>query len=201
VLDEQQQTAVAAGLREGSREAWARLYDAYSVDVWRYVARLLGQDSAAVADTVQETFLEAARSARRFDPSRGSLWGWLAGIAHHRVAGYWRQAQRAAALKRVAASEGVGIQRWLEADSTGSPGRAAEQLEICELVRGVLADLPAEYAALLAAKYMDERTLEQLADQFGGSIDAVKSKLARARRELRAKLERLTREPSRTAKG
>ncbi|HKD38079.1 MAG TPA: sigma-70 family RNA polymerase sigma factor [Pirellulales bacterium] len=198
MLDEQQQTAVAAGLREGSREAWAWLYDAYSTDVWRYVARLLGPDSAAVADAVQETFLEAARSARRFDPSRGSLWGWLTGIAHHRVAAYWRQAQRAAALKRLAESEGAAIQRWLNADAAGTADRAALQLEVNELVRAVLAELPADYAALLAGKYIDERSLEQLTRQFGGSVEAVKSKLARARREFRAKFERITREPTRS---
>ena len=61
MLDEPEQLAVAAGLREGRREAWTRLYDAYSRDVWRYVARLLGPEAAAVADAVQETFMEAAR--------------------------------------------------------------------------------------------------------------------------------------------
>lgn len=200
MLDEQQQTAVAAGLREGSREAWTRLYDGYSTDVWRYVARLIGQDSAGVADAVQETFLEAARSAGRFDSSRGTLGSWLTGIAHHRVAAYWRQAQRAAALRRLAESEGAAIHRWLEADSASSADGNIQRLETNKLVRAALAELPSDYAALLAAKYMDERTLEQLAGQFGGSVEAMKSKLARARRDFRAGFERLTREPSRTLK-
>lgn len=200
MLDEQQQTAVAAGLREGSREAWARLYDAYSTDVWRYVARLLGQDSAAVADAVQETFLEAARSAGRFDSSRGTFGSWLMGIAHHRVTAYWRQAQRAAALRRVAERERAAIHRWLEADSAGSADGNVQRIETNELVRAVLAELPADYAVLLAAKYMDDRSLKQLAEQFGGSVEAAKSKLARARREFRAGFERLTRETSRTVK-
>ena len=47
LLDANDQLAVIRGLREGSRDAWARLYDNYSVDIWRYVARLLGPDAAS----------------------------------------------------------------------------------------------------------------------------------------------------------
>jgi len=54
LLDEPDQLAVIRGLQTGCRDAWARLYDGYSVDVWRYVARLLGGDTANVADVVQE---------------------------------------------------------------------------------------------------------------------------------------------------
>ena len=65
-----------------------------------------------------------------------------------------------------------------------------------ELVRATLADLPADYAALLTEKYLDDRELAELSVRTGTSVEAVKSKLARARREFRAKFERLTREPT-----
>jgi RNA polymerase sigma-70 factor (ECF subfamily) len=155
---------------------------------------LLGREGAAVADAVQETFLEAARSARHFDPGRGTLWTWLTGIAHHRVAAYWRQAQRAATLRRLVESRAAEIRHWLDAaEPDAGPW---EQLETIDLVRSVLAELPPDYAGLLTGKYLDERSLTDLAIQYGGSTDAVKSKLARARREFRTKFERLTREPS-----
>src|SRR5204863_9659214 len=85
LLDEHEQLAVIRGLREGSSEAWTRLYESYSVDVWRYVARLLGANAAEIGDVVQEVFREAARSARQFEPGRGTLWSWFIGIAHHRA--------------------------------------------------------------------------------------------------------------------
>ena len=98
LLSEQDQLVVVRGLRNGDRDAWTALYDGYSEDVWRYVARLLGADATAVADVVQEVFLAAARSARGFNPERGTLWNWLSGIAHHQVATYWRQGARLARL-------------------------------------------------------------------------------------------------------
>jgi RNA polymerase sigma-70 factor (ECF subfamily) len=150
-----------------------------------------------VADVVQETFIEAAQSAASFDSTRGTLWTWLVGIAHHRVAAHWRQAARTAKLRKLAELRADEIRHWLDAaETTGQPWKQQELAEFAELVRATLAELPADYAALLTAKYIDERELADLSEQTGSSIDAVKSKLARARREFRTRFERLSREPT-----
>jgi RNA polymerase sigma-70 factor (ECF subfamily) len=73
------------------------------------------------------------------------------------------------------------------------------EADLADFVRAVLAELSADYAALLTAKYLDDRTLADLAGEFGGSVEATKSKLARARREFRAKFEFLSKEPSPSA--
>src|SRR6516165_9585156 len=93
-MDVHQERAIAQGLRDGKPEAWRALYDAYAERVWRCVARLLGPESADVADVVQETFLAAARSARTFDAARGTLWLWLWGIARNQVAVHCRKEKR-----------------------------------------------------------------------------------------------------------
>ncbi|HZZ27729.1 MAG TPA: sigma-70 family RNA polymerase sigma factor [Pirellulales bacterium] len=186
MLDEPAQHAVIRGLQAGDRDAWAKLYDNYSLDVWRYVARLLGPDAATVADVVQETFLEAAGSAGRFDPQRGTLWSWLTGIAHHKLAACWRQAARAARVKTLAEAQAISLHRRL---NDGQPFPLAEQRELADLVRAALAELTPEYAALLTAKYLDEHSLSQMAGQWGNTVEAIKSKLARARAEFRTQFE------------
>jgi RNA polymerase sigma-70 factor (ECF subfamily) len=194
VLDEPDQQAVICGLRLGDRDAWSALYDGYSADIWRYVARLVGSETAAVADIVQETFLAAARSARQFDPQRGTLWAWLSGIAHHQSAVYWRQINKVQRLREQVEARADELRRWLETSEPADEPWA--RLELADAVRGVLADLPADYSALLTAKYLDERTLDELSRESGGTVDAIKSKLARARREFRARMEVLVREPT-----
>ncbi len=194
MLDEPDQQAVIRGLRLGDRDAWSALYDGYSADIWRYVARLVGAEATAVADIVQETFLAAARSARQFDPQRGTLWAWLSGIAHHQSALYWRQINKVQRLKELVEARADELRRWLETSEAADEPWA--RLELADAVRGVLADLPADYAALLTAKYLDERTLDELSRESGGTVDAIKSKLARARREFRARMEVLVREPT-----
>lgn len=183
--------AVFRNLRDGDRNAWTTLYDRYSEDVWRYVARLIGPDAAAVADVVQEVFLAAARGARRFDPDRGTPWGWLAGIAHHQSAAYWRERGRTARLQALLESGQTDLRRLL--DHAEPVDDLLQRRELIDVVRLVLAELPSDYAVLLMAKYQEERTLDELAEQLGGSVDAVKSKLARARREFKSKFEKLSR--------
>lgn len=199
MLSPSEQLAVVRGLRGGDRGAWATLYDSYSEEVWRYAASLIGGDGSAVADLVQETFLEAARSARTFDPEKGTLWSWLAGIVHHRAAAHWRAVARTARLRDLAEAGEIEIRRL--SDDRDSPVAAAERRELADQVRRVLAELPADYAALLTGKYLDERTLEELAEQCGGSVEAVKSKLARARREFREQFERLTKATTKSPAG
>src|SRR5262245_39220399 len=107
----------------------------------------MGARASDVADVVQETFLAAARSARQFDSSRGTLWSWLAGIAHHQTAAFWRRTDRAGKIRALADAAALEARQWLAAST--SPYNACEQRELAELVRHVLAELPAEYAALL----------------------------------------------------
>jgi RNA polymerase sigma-70 factor (ECF subfamily) len=201
LLAPDEQTAVARGLRDGATEAWTALYDGFAVDVWRYVARLLGADGTGVADVVQETFLGAARSAGGFDPARGTLAGWLFGIAHRQVGLHRRKQCRIDRQRRAAVEAAEDAQRDAEraatriADGRADPAaEALERRELTDQVRSVLADMSAEYARLLLAKYLDDRSLSDLAGEQGDSVDAVKSKLARARREFRTKYERATRE-------
>jgi RNA polymerase sigma-70 factor, ECF subfamily len=190
LLDEHEQLVVIHGLREGDRDAWATLYDGYSVDIWRCVARLLGKDVAAVSDVVQEVFMDAARSARQFDPNRGTLWNWLVGIAHHRVSAHWQQTKRQARLQQMAETGEVDVHHLLDGQLAAKT--SGETQEAAEFVRGVLAELSFEYASLLTAKYLDDQSLVTISSQFGGSVEAIKSKLARARQEFRSKFEFLT---------
>ncbi len=200
---------LARGLAAGSTAAWHQLYDAHSEAVWRCVARRVGPHGAEVADIVQETFLAAARAARSFDPARGSLWAWLSGIARRQAALHFRRKQTRPeaggtdpvgnALRGVPrtgnarnATEGIPYSREAQ------PDELVALAETALAVRQVLGNLPVDYETLLVGKYMDGLSLEDLAAAEGVSIDAISSKLARARRAFREAFERLDK-PSRSA--
>lgn len=187
MLSPEEQRAIGRRLQEGDREAWAALYEHYSIAVWRLTAGRVGPDAAGVADIVQEVFLAAAKSARGFDSEQGTLWSWLTGIVHRQVSSYWRKAERADRWRALAESGRIDAVRWFE--SSESPLEIEEQREEADLVRRVLAELSADYALLLTSKYLNELSLEEMAIQFESSVEATKSKLARARREFRAAFE------------
>jgi RNA polymerase sigma-70 factor, ECF subfamily len=179
LLDGDQLTAVTEGLRAGRAEAWAALYDAYALDAWRFAARLVGGDHEATADVVQEAFLAAARSARSFDPERGSLRAWLMGIVHHQVLLHWRRERRGTR------GEERGAPGRKRHDGEVDPADELLRVERAEHVRRVLSEMPSEYAWLLVAKYVDDRPIAAMAAETAAGTEAVRSKLARARRLFR----------------
>jgi RNA polymerase sigma-70 factor (ECF subfamily) len=182
-MDQTQESRIALGLRAGQPEAWALFYDAFAERVWRAVARLLGPASSDIADVVQETFLAAAHSARGYDQAKGSLWFWLWGIARRQLALHLRKKHRARQVT-VLATNGL-LSRWLEGQEV-LPDQSMEAREMAELVRTTLAELPAEYADVLTAKYVDDFSVEQIAQEERSTETAIYSRLARARQAFRA---------------
>jgi RNA polymerase sigma-70 factor (ECF subfamily) len=82
-------------------------------------------------------------------------------------------------------------------DGALAPGHAGpdelERQEQCQQVRQALAELPAEHAWLLVAKYGDGRSIAALSEELSSTTEAVKSKLARARRLFRQTMGRQSR--------
>ncbi|MCE9564869.1 MAG: RNA polymerase sigma factor [Planctomycetes bacterium] len=193
-MDEQQERDVVRGLREGRPDAWRTLYDAFAERVWRGIARLLGPQSADVADVVQETMLAAARSARSYDAKSGSLWMWLWGIARMQVALHFRKQKRNDRLKQAGdwlAASGGRLAHWLDGIDT-TPTDLLETAELASIVRTTLTELPGDYEALLTAKYLDGDSVELIANRERSTETAIRSKLARAREVFRTTFLRLT---------
>jgi RNA polymerase sigma-70 factor (ECF subfamily) len=194
-MDKNAEWEIADGLQKGCRQAWGRLYEAYAEPVWKNIARLMGDDPSAIADVVQETFLAAARSARNFDPDRGSLWAWLWTIANRQVALYYRKQKPKAMLAQAqqwwAALDGEKLD-WIDAKAEPPP-EVVQSRELTTLVRSALNELPAEYQMLLLAKYVDGQPINVIAEQMSSSPVAVGSKLARARKAFRKAFKRISR--------
>jgi RNA polymerase sigma-70 factor (ECF subfamily) len=151
-----------------------------------------------VADVVQETFLAAARSAGGYDASRGSLWVWLGGIARNHVAIHYRRQARQDRIRRAAerlGENGFLAGRWLD-PAQYAPPESLDRAELAVLVRAALGGLPDEYSALLTGKYLDGSPLDELAAQRRVSLEAVRSKLARARRAFRKAFAKLGAQPA-----
>jgi RNA polymerase sigma-70 factor (ECF subfamily) len=193
-MDKNTEREIARGLQQGDRQAWLRLYEAYAEPVWRNVSRLVGNDSTAVADIVQETFLAAARSARNFNPNRGTLWVWLWTIARRQVALYYRKQKPEIVLSQArqwwTSLDGEKFD-WIDAKADMPPD-ILESQELAVLVRLALSELPGDYQTLLLAKYVDVLPAEQIAGLMDCSETAIRSKLARARKAFRKALKKTT---------
>lgn len=178
---------LAAGLQAGKGDAWSALYEEYFDRVWQLAARMIGPDAAGVADVVQETFLHAARSARSYDSGRGPLWLWLAGVVRNHVAAHFRTRHRDGRVRAggdlYPAVAGRLSDRLRQ--GTLTPQGGCIQKEEAALVRGTLAGLRDDYQALLASRYLEDVSVEEIARLADCTATAVRSKLARVRQAFR----------------
>ncbi|HVS39050.1 MAG TPA: sigma-70 family RNA polymerase sigma factor [Gemmataceae bacterium] len=155
-------------VRAGDETAWKTLYEESFAGLYAYVRWRCGGLRDAADDIVQETWLTAVRRIGRFDPARGRFADWLRGIAANLLRNHFRRARRQPISGRLR-----------------DPARPADEPGRAERIAGALAALPEHYEAVLRAKYLDGRTVADIAAAGGETPKAVESLLSRARQAFR----------------
>jgi RNA polymerase sigma-70 factor (ECF subfamily) len=175
-----------AAARAGDKQAIARFYEAHVDGLYTFIYYRVGRDTALAEDVVQETFALALSKQADYDSARGSVGSWLTVLSRNVIRDHLRAHTKsdhlAAAWERIDATL---AQTFAAMAEQPLPGEVLERQETRDLVHMAIANLPEQYRTALTRKYVDGESLETLAGEFGISIDAVKSLLARARRAFR----------------
>ncbi len=170
----------------GDKAAIARLYEAHVDGLYTFIYYRVGRDTALAEDVVQETFALALSRQADYDPGRGSVGSWLTVLSRNvirdHLRAHTRSDQIAARWERIDATL---AQTFASMAERPLPGEVLEREETRDLVHMAIANLPDQYRTALTRKYVDGESLETLAGEFGISVDATKSLLARARRAFR----------------
>jgi RNA polymerase sigma-70 factor (ECF subfamily) len=185
-----QDAALHRAVIDGSASAFGDLFDAYAGELFSFCVRRCGDRSAA-EDLVSVVFLEAWRCHRRAVLVEGSLRPWLYGIARNVVRNATRAARRhRAALDRYhAANPELAV-----ADHADEVVRAVDAPAVSATVTAALARLSGRHRDVVELCLVTGLSTGAVAMVLGVSETAVKSRLARARRELQRLLR--TSEPS-----
>jgi len=161
-----------ARLAAGDTDALALLYRRESGSVYRYALALAG-DEAAALDAVQEAFAQLLRGPQGFQPGRGSLGAYLAGMARHQLLSQWRDARRHVPLDDALDTEPTPAsdERLTEAQRQDGLWAAIRRLSWPQREALVLVDL-------------QERSYDDAAAIAGISTDVLRTRLHRARQRL-----------------
>lgn len=142
-----------------------------------YMARRVGQQTAE--DLSATLWLQAFESRRDFDATRGTVVGWLYGIARHQISRYRRTAGR-----RLRAIAQLGGREKLRADA--QPRIVDEAIAAVDLnaVLDALSALSNEDREILELFVWEQLSYEEIAQVLGLRLGTVKSRLSRARGRL-----------------
>jgi len=164
----------AAARGDAAAVRW--LLDEVAPVVHGFLYARVGGDAAAAEDLLQETLLEAMRSADGF---RGdaAVSTWLCAIARRRLARHYEQERRAE----------LGRAR-LQLVTESAVDASLEQAEQREEVARALGRLPVLHRQVLVLKYLDGLSVEEIAEEVGRTRVQVQSLLQRARDGLRREL-------------
>ena len=142
-------------------------------------------DPEVAADLMAETFAAALVSLPRYRSSQVPATAWLFGIARNKLA-HWQRRQ--GVERRARRRLGIGPVELDDADLAAIEALAdAQRAEA--VVHAELARLPAEQRLAIAAHVLDERDYADIAREQGVSEPAVRQRVSRGLRRLRARME------------
>lgn len=172
----QRERVLRRAVLSGDEAAWRAWYDESFAGLYAFARwRCAGLRDLA-DEVVQETWLTAVRRIRDFDPDRGSFANWLHGIAAHLLCNHFRREDR----------RNGRCDRLAAQPATMEPPEAdVERREEAERVARALAALPDRYEAVLRAKYLEGRSVQEIASTWDETPKAVESLLTRARQAFR----------------
>ena len=180
----------------GDEEAFVLLYRRLHPPLYRFALHMSGNTSVA-EDVTQEVFMTLIRDARRFDPARGTLGGFLFGVARNHLRKRWERDRRIVPLEDGAedggydaagAEAGRNGNRVIGDAAFGDSHDVFSSLETIGRVRQAIATLPENYREVVVLCELEEMNYEEAAAALDCPIGTVRSRLHRARALLLEKL-------------
>ena len=186
MIDSAEDTKLIAESLKGHAEAFAMLVRKYQDRLFNMLYRLVGHADDA-RDLVQDSFVQAYRSLDRFHGD-AAFYTWLYRIAVNTAISYKRRRR-----VTVPFDPGRDANGFDPADESvqSEPSDRMEQEERDRQVRDAIGTLPPEYRAVLGLKEIDGQKYEAIAQILNCPIGTVRSRLHRARLELRERLKHL----------
>ena len=178
--------------RRGDAEAFGKLVTHYQDAVYNVVIRMIRNPEDA-RELTQDVFLRAYRRIASFQ-GRSSLATWLYSIAvNHSISERRRRAAASRAPEiQMSALGGQDTDSAYDPPAAGpAPADRLNAAETHREIQRVLAELDDDYRSVIVLRDIEGLDYSAISDTLGCSRGTVKSRLHRARLQLRGKLRHL----------
>jgi RNA polymerase sigma-70 factor (ECF subfamily) len=162
-------------LKDGDLAAFAELVRRYEDRIYN-LCRYLVRDPRDAQDAAQDVFLKAYRGLKDFKPD-ASLYTWLYRIAVNTSLDYRRRSRREASREAPLSDDLPSALPF--------PDQVYESKEITEAMQAALPKLREKLRAPIVLREIEGLSYEEIAKVLDLSVGTVKSRISRARDELR----------------
>jgi RNA polymerase sigma-70 factor (ECF subfamily) len=179
-------------LQANEDAAYDELVRVYSASIFHVAYRMLG-DSGDASDVVQDIFLKVFRNIGGFK-GEAALKTWIFKIAFSEILNrlrWWKRRHRFATVSLDEQPNGpnTGYSQTVAA-SNPTPEQALQSKEEEDAIQQALGRLSREHRSIVVLRDIEGFSYNEIADVLGVSIGTVKSRLARARTDLKKSLMR-----------
>lgn len=168
----------------GDENAFLALYRRRQGGIYRFALQMSGSEAIA-EDVTQEVFMVLMGEARNYDPAKGTLSGYLYGIARNHVL---RSLNRDRSFISADCYDEEAEGAHLQLIAQGDPLSDLTRTEEIEAVRQAVMALPAHYREVVVLCDLHEMSYKDAAQVLDCAVGTVRSRLHRARAMLIDKL-------------
>ena len=183
------EAAIVAQARLGDAKAFSELLRRYEGKIFR-LALHITQNREDAEDVLQEAFLKAYEHLDQFQ-GQSKFYTWIVRIAVNQALMKLRKrkSDRSVSLDETIDTGEDTVAREIAAWDE-NPEQQYSREEINEILKSAIDGLAPIYRAVFVLRDVDELSTEETAEALELSVPAVKSRLLRARLQLRDKLTR-----------
>jgi len=181
--------ALVQAAKQGDVGAFEQLVKRYDRNIFR-IAQHITQNREDAEDVVQDAFLKAYENLEQFQ-GNSKFYTWLVRIAVN---------EALMKLRRRKTSKTVSIDEDVETEEGSMPREVADwgpnpeqlygQSELGEILEKTIQGLPQSFRTVFVLRDIEGLSTEETAEMLNLSVPAVKSRLLRARLQLRERLNR-----------
>jgi len=189
-IENNDEQALVERARAGDTQAFTQLVDRYERKIFR-LARNITQNDEDAEDVLQESFLKAYSNLESFQ-MHSKFYTWLVRIAVNEALMKLRKrkSDRSVSLDEPHETDEDTVTREI-AVWDDDPEKKYSREELRDILQKAVEQLKPAFRTVFVLRDIEELSTEETAEALGISVPAVKSRLLRARLQLREKLTRL----------
>lgn len=169
--------------REGDREAFRGIMRCGNQRLFR-IARSVLRDDAEAEDVVQEAYV---RAFTNLDAFRGeaSIYTWLTRIALNEANGRLRKRRLSVGLDEIETMQNQGSHVIMFPNADATPETDVARLQTRRVLEAAIDELPTDFRVVFIMRDVEGCNIAETAAALGIREGTVKTRLHRARRQLR----------------